>query len=106
MPVATRSPQPAKALLALRDRTVRDVARELDVSAHYLGRVLNGLVRPSQRLTERLAAILDVEPAELFCDDGDVVVQLVRRTTTASGVPERVEDTGTAAQVAIALEAS
>src|SRR5262245_57545249 len=104
MPPSSRSPQPAKALLALRDLRQADVARSLDVSPHWLGRCLNGRERPSADIVRRLAELLGVPEPGLFVDDADdVVVQLVRRTAAASGVPERLEDVAAAEMVAAVL---
>jgi transcriptional regulator with XRE-family HTH domain len=61
-------PHPAKAVLALRRITNRAIAQHLGVSAHYVGRVLNGYVKPSARVRAGLAEYLQVPVAELFRD--------------------------------------
>jgi len=100
MPQSTRCPQPAKALLALRDIPQSRVAADLNLSAHWVGRVLNGRERPSEDFARRLSKYLDVPAADLFSDDDSIVVEFVRRTRTASGVPQTLEDPGAAEQVA------
>lgn len=59
-------PQPAKALIAMRRRTLTSLAHELGVSHHYLGRVLNGYVPPSARIRRGLAVALGVPEEMLF----------------------------------------
>ena len=56
MPPSTRSPQPAKALLALRDIRQADLARAIGKSEHYVSRILNGRERPSTDLAEATRA--------------------------------------------------
>jgi transcriptional regulator with XRE-family HTH domain len=101
MSVATRTPQPAKAVLALRGLEQTRVADALDVSARWLGLVLNGKQRPSDELALKLSDYLGVPVEELFVDEPDqVVVRLVKRTTAASGVSEFVEDRAAIEQIA------
>jgi transcriptional regulator with XRE-family HTH domain len=48
----------------------RRVARDLGLkSAHHLGRVLNGLARPSPKLRRALATYLDLPEPVLFRPD-------------------------------------
>lgn len=104
MPPSSRSPQPAKAVLAFRDISLVRVAADLGVSKHWVGRVLNGRERPSADFRTRLAEYLELDADDLFVDDdGDVVLAFVKRTTKTSGVPLLVEDEGAAEKVAHAL---
>jgi transcriptional regulator with XRE-family HTH domain len=101
MSVATRTPQPAKAVLALRGLEQTRVADAVDVSARWLGLVLNGKQRPSDELASKLSRYLGVPVEDLFVDDPDaVIVRFVRRTTAASGVSEFVEDPVAVEQIA------
>jgi transcriptional regulator with XRE-family HTH domain len=105
MPPSARSPQPAKALLAVRDITNAQIASDLGYSVHWVGRVLNGHVHPSDEFAGRLADYLNLPVADLFVDDpDDVVISFVRRTTTTSGVPEGLSDVATAEKVAAILK--
>lgn len=61
-------PQPAKAVLAMRRISNREVAAALGISAQYLGRVLNGYVEPSARLRAEVAAFLSRPESKLFRD--------------------------------------
>ncbi len=56
-------PQPAKAALALRRISNRQVAAILGCSEHWVGRVLNGYVPPPDTFKRSLSALLD-EPVE------------------------------------------
>ncbi len=104
MPPSTRSPQPAKAVLALQDKRQSDLARAIGKSEHYVGRVLNGRERPSAEVAEAISGYLDVPVDDLFVDDDvDVVARFVQRTTSASGVPEHVEDQAAAEKIAQVL---
>ena len=101
MAVATKQPQPIKALLVLRGIRQDELAQAVDVSGTWLGRCVNGYSMPSEDLRGRLAEYLGVPATDLFVDDpDDVVVAFVRRTTEASNVPERVEDAATAERIA------
>ena len=101
MPPSTRSPQPVKALLALRDIRQADLARAVGKSEHFIGRILNGREVPSADLAQAIAEYLDVPAEDLFTDDPDgVVISFVRRTTAASNVPELLTDDVTAERVA------
>jgi transcriptional regulator with XRE-family HTH domain len=108
MTTRTPSPQPLKAIIALRGATNAAIARDLGVTAQYLGQCANGRERPSPEFTERLAQFLDVDPDALFLDEpGDaIVIEFVRRTRAASGVPERLDDPAVAAAIALALRSS
>lgn len=57
---------PAKAELAVRRVSIRAVAERIPVSAHYLGRVLNGYARPTARIVEGLERVLGRPRDELF----------------------------------------
>lgn len=104
MPPSTRSPQPLKAVLAIRDIRSVDFAKQLGCSAHHVSQVANGRVRPSARFAARCSEFLGVPVEHLFVDDpDDVVLQFVRRTTSASGVPERLEDVTAVEHVAAIL---
>ena len=104
MPPSSRSPQPAKALLALRDINQTAAARDLGCTPHCIGRVLNGRERPSDDFKARLAEYLDTPAVELFVDNlADVAIALVRRTTEASNVSEVVTDAGAVEQVVAIL---
>ncbi len=106
MPPSTRSPQPIKALLALRDISQAQLARHLDCSIAWVGRLVNGRERPSPELARAISLYLDVPVEDLFADDpDDVIVQFVKRTTTSSNVPELLEDSTSAAAVATILRA-
>lgn len=64
MPSST--PQPAKAVLALRRISNRALAERVGVTDLWIGRVLNGRYRPSRELAERIAVVLDEPVEELF----------------------------------------
>jgi transcriptional regulator with XRE-family HTH domain len=104
MAPSTRTPQPAKALLILRGVTVRELAGELGCSAQHLGRLLLGHERPSAAMRAKLADYFGEDESVLFVDDDRAATQhvkaFIRRTTSSSGVPERLEDAGAAEQVA------
>jgi hypothetical protein len=71
-----------------------------------MSRVLNGRENPSPILRAKVAELLELPADHLFADeDGEVVVRLVRRTTSASGVPEHLDDPAVIAQVARLLGA-
>lgn len=105
MSVATRTPQPAKAVLVLRGLEQAQVAQVVGVTSSWLGLVLNGKQKPSADLARRLADYLEVPVEDLFCHGGDdIVIQFVRRTTAASNVPELLADDATAEKVAQLLK--
>ena len=60
------SPQPAKAILALRRRTNRSIAAATGKSVHYVGRVLNGWQAPSPEFRAQVAALLELPEEVLF----------------------------------------
>lgn len=59
-------PQPVKAVIAMRRRTLTSLAAELGVSHHHLGRVVNGYVSPSDRIRQGLAEALNAPQELLF----------------------------------------
>jgi transcriptional regulator with XRE-family HTH domain len=67
--VLLASPIPAKAIIALRRLTNRQIAADLGVSPAYVGRVLNGQQLASRRFREALADYLDRPRHELFDDE-------------------------------------
>ena len=104
MPPSSRSPQPIKAVLALSDTTIADLARETECSRQWVGRVVNGRERPSVELAQRCSDVLGVPVGQLFVTDAeDVVVALVRKSCLASGVPERLEDAAAVEHIAFIL---
>jgi transcriptional regulator with XRE-family HTH domain len=101
MSVATRTPQPILAVLALRGLKQSRIAAEVGVSARWLGLCLNGKQRPSEVLVKKLSELLDMPRDELFIkDEHDIVIAFVKRTTGASDVPERLDDRATIEQIA------
>jgi transcriptional regulator with XRE-family HTH domain len=91
---------PLTVTLAARGVTRDELAKRLGVSAVWIGHICRG-ARPSPELAERIAGELDVpDPADLFGDPAAVVVSFVKRTTTDSGVPERVADADGAGRIA------
>jgi hypothetical protein len=62
--------QPAKGQLALRRITNRRVAHLYGCSEAFVGRILNGYVRPPLRFRSFLSALLEVPEAQLFHTDG------------------------------------
>lgn len=58
--------QPAKAILASRRGSIRALARRTKYSEAYLGRVLNGVTKPSQRLARLVSEALGVSVEEAF----------------------------------------
>jgi transcriptional regulator with XRE-family HTH domain len=60
--------QPAKIVLTARGTTHREVAAQIGRTPSYVGRVLNGQVRPSQQFRADLAAALDLPVDQLFTD--------------------------------------
>ncbi len=61
-------PQPAKALIVLRGDTQKNVAEAISYRRSTLNLALNGQIRPSDRLRQRLADYLEADPAALFTD--------------------------------------
>jgi hypothetical protein len=61
-------PHPAKGILAVRRISNRQIAAQYNggTSAHFIGRVLNGYIRPPSAFRAWLAGYLDVPAAELF----------------------------------------
>ena len=59
-------PQPAKAVLAMYRLPNRTVAAQLGISAHWLGRCLNGWEQPSERIRHELAELLRLPENVLF----------------------------------------
>lgn len=59
---------PAKAKLALQRISARAAAAALDppCTPHYLGRVLNGHIVPSERITRQICELLEGSVDELF----------------------------------------
>lgn len=66
-------PQPAKGVLALRRISNRDVARELDLSEIWVGRVLNGHAPPPESFRKGLADLLWLPEEQLFRDGSEPV---------------------------------
>jgi transcriptional regulator with XRE-family HTH domain len=64
-----KRPVPAKAIIVLRSMTISDVARAYGCSAHYAGRVLNGIEKPSAGFRAFLADYLDLPDDVLWHDD-------------------------------------
>jgi transcriptional regulator with XRE-family HTH domain len=64
MPVP--EPHPVKALLATRRVSVRALARQLDLTPRWVGRVLNNWEPASAEFRRRVAELLDRPEAELF----------------------------------------
>ena len=64
--MAFPEPQPAKAFLALRRITNRQVAAYLGVTPDWVGRVLNGYARPPDRFRAAVAELTGVSEAQLF----------------------------------------
>lgn len=97
-------PYPVKALIVARGWTQKDVAEQVGVNQHTFGRIIGGSVEPWPALVQKLEELLGVPGDDLFRDtDGDpssVVLEHVRRTTKASGVPVRLEDETTIANIA------
>lgn len=60
--------QPAAYALPARGITKRQLAARMGKTPAYVGRVLNGYAKPSERFRAELAAILDL-PVELLFDD-------------------------------------
>lgn len=88
---------PLSVTLAAKDLTRDELARRAKCSPAWMTELVNGRRRPSDALAQRIADVLDVDVDDLFDDDTDaVVIAFVKRTTTASGVPERLEDATTA----------
>ena len=65
----TPEPQPAKGILALLRITNRQVADHLNVSPEWVGRVLNGYVKPPKRFKAAVADLTDTPEADLFRSD-------------------------------------
>lgn len=66
------NPQPVKGVLAIRNIKIRAAAEAMpggSVSEHYLGRVLNGYIPPSERVRRGLSDLLDLPEDELFRRD-------------------------------------
>lgn len=59
-------PQPAKAVITMRRLRQSDLARQLGVSATFLGLVLNGRVAPSPRIRTGLSLLLELPEEALF----------------------------------------
>lgn len=96
-------PQPAKALIVARGERISDVAAALGIGPHTLYPVLAGVITPWPGLTERLAAYLNVDPAELWFDDRTVAAaarRLVETTRRAQGLPMTVSDVAVLDRVA------
>ncbi len=95
---------PLAIAIAARDLTRHELARRVDCSPVWIGQLVSGRARPSPALAERIAQEVDIPAGDLFAEaDQDVVVSFVRRTTTASGVPEFLEDEVIAESVASIL---
>ena len=98
-------PQPAKAICA--DRGIRntELAAQLDVSAHHVGRVLNGWVQPSDRLRARFEAVLELRADDLFRPahgdgPGEDVLALLERTRARKGLTLVIDDPDVIAKIA------
>jgi transcriptional regulator with XRE-family HTH domain len=63
------APQPAKGALAMARIRNTEVARHLDCSAAWVGRVLNGRERPPRKFREGVAELLGRPEHELFRHD-------------------------------------
>lgn len=59
-------PQPLKGVLALRRISQAALARELNVSRTYLGKIVNGWWRPSRRVAVAIAELLGEPVEDLF----------------------------------------
>ena len=94
---------PLSIALAARDRTQDDLAKAVDCSPAWIGELVRGRGRPSRELAARISDVLDVDADDLFGETTGIVVEFVRRTTSASGVPARLEDVAVADTVARAL---
>jgi len=68
--MAVPKPQPAKGILALRRITNRELARHLGCTPEWVGRVLNGYVRPPDRLKAAVAELTGAPESELFREEG------------------------------------
>lgn len=102
-------PQPAKAVCAARGIRNTELAAELGVTSHYVGRIFNGQVQPSQRLRERIAETLAVPAEDLFRPGGEAgsagVLELLERTRTSRGLALVIDDPAIIAQVAAIVAA-
>lgn len=88
----TAGPQPIKGVLALRGIRNIDLAEQVGVCPHWIGRIVNGHDQPSSALADRIATVLDVPVDELFTpqapNDADDVVAAARRILERSGADE------------------
>lgn len=94
------TPQPAKALITASGRTIKDVAAEVGVNAHYLGRVLNGYVEPWPALRASLSTCLGVPESGLFAPD---IRHQAGHSRIAQGLPLAIEDVAALRRVATIL---
>jgi transcriptional regulator with XRE-family HTH domain len=98
---------PVSVTLAAKYITRDELARRAECSPAWMTEIVAGRRRPSDALARRIADVLDIPVDDLFADDtAAVVVSFVRRTTAASGVPERLEDVEVADHVASAFKAA
>ena len=67
--MALPEPQPPKGILALRRITNRQLARELGCTPEWVGRVLNGYVRPPDRFKAAVVELTGASEAELFREE-------------------------------------
>jgi transcriptional regulator with XRE-family HTH domain len=107
MPIITDlAHQPFAAILAARGIKYRTLARAVPCSEVWISRLASGKEKPSEKMRDRIAELLDVPADALFLDsDGDrVLLEFVARTTASSGVPTRLEDPAVAATVARTLQ--
>jgi transcriptional regulator with XRE-family HTH domain len=100
-------PHPARALFAARRLRQCDFATQYGFSAHTVSRTLNGYVPPTPRFRQSLAEFLDTPEEELFSPEAvtpealaQAVLELVRRSTAVSFVPEHVEDPAVLGRIA------
>lgn len=82
-------PHPAKGVLAIRRITIRRVASVLGMSEQVVGRMLNGVERPTRRFRSGIAAMLDIGEDLLFSDANEAR-QASNRKYFAS-LPRRTE---------------
>lgn len=96
------SPYPAKAELARRRIPLTHVAKASGYCPAWVGRVLNGYVKPPTRLIEAVADLTGLPAEALFPADAPVthVVMAVLRSRLEQGLPPTVEDPTTLAKVA------
>lgn len=95
-------PSPLQIALAVRGLNYSDLAARVERSPAWIAELAKGRRQPSDALGARIAEVLEVDdPADLFGERPDeIVIRFIRRTTVASGVPEKVSDSTAVEQVA------